>query len=112
MPDPNGAREFAGIQGPVINGKPVRSMVYESPAPMTGYKPSYYFCCQTCGNCGRHWLDADYAVVQAASHMFSFDHTPYLDGTYGDDSARGNSGDSEKTYDGGVEVIDGTVEPD
>lgn len=79
MPDPNGAREFVGVSGPVVGGTHLTAMVYESPGGMTGYAPSYYFCCSVCGNCGRHWLDPDYATVQAAHHLFYFDHTDYLE---------------------------------
>lgn len=39
----------------------------------------HYFCCETCGNCGQHWHDEDYATVQALLHVLYTDHTPYLE---------------------------------
>lgn len=72
------SREYVGVLGPVIHGHAIKAMVYEAEPTFPGYPGSYYFCCQACGNCSKHWNDADFAVVGAASHLYSFDHTPYL----------------------------------
>lgn len=78
MPDPNSSREYLGVLGPAIDGKSVTAMVYETSDMTTSGQREYYFCCRVCGQCGKHWLGADYAVVQAAQHMTFFDHTPYM----------------------------------
>jgi hypothetical protein len=72
MEHPDGAVEFLGILGPVVNRQPVTAMVYET------QEGNYYFCCLVCGACGKHWHSPDYTVVQAAHHLHSYDHTPYL----------------------------------
>lgn len=88
------AREFLGVTGPVVRGRALHAMVYEAETEFPGYPGSYYFCCPTCGNCGRHWMDPDYAVVQAAHHMFYFDHTPYLEAQDADDNGTERRTDS------------------
>jgi hypothetical protein len=39
--------------------------------------PLYYFCCETCGNCGQMWHGLDYAIVQALHHIVRYDHAQY-----------------------------------
>lgn len=73
------SREFVGVTGPTIGKHVLHAMVYEAESTWPGYPGSYYFCCPTCGNCGKHWNSADYAVIGAASHLYSYDHTPYLE---------------------------------
>ena len=46
---------------------------------------TFYFCCETCGACGKHWHGADYALVQAAWHVANTDHTKYLEDHHGSD---------------------------
>lgn len=75
------AREFLGILGPVVDGKALTAMVYQTDDATSSGQQEHYFCCPICGNCGKHWIDPDYAVVQAAHHLFSFDHKPYLEAT-------------------------------
>lgn len=37
----------------------------------------YYFCCDTCHNCGQPWHGEDYAITQALDHLMFFDHSEY-----------------------------------
>lgn len=38
---------------------------------LSDYAETYYFCCRTCGACGRRWVGVDPAVNQAVDHIIN-----------------------------------------
>ena len=47
--------------------------VYETPEPLldNAYEYTYYFCCRTCGNCGRRHTGRAPAVEEAEQHVLN-----------------------------------------
>lgn len=43
--------------------------VYQSTPAAVEQGDTFYFCCQTCGNCSRHHSDIDVAVAEAEYHV-------------------------------------------
>lgn len=43
--------------------------IYHSPPIMGGEMDTYYFCCKTCGNCGRRWTAVGPASEEAQLHV-------------------------------------------
>jgi hypothetical protein len=51
-----------------------QAKVYHSYEPGPGIDDTYYFCCKTCGNCGRRWTSHARAIDEAITHVLEPHH--------------------------------------